>query len=225
MDVCINDIVGQKLGKTSNVLQSLDELFNEDACNYSRRSISMLNYTSENVIRNLKDSFQNEPITLSEINKGKYCIKDNGRHRCTLLKLHYLNELEKRKDIISLKEKYTIPALVEELDIEKTYSKYLIHLSNALVDVEEELDEKNHKTGNVVIIGENDECQVLNNDGLLEYMKKSIKNIPRDILENVLPNIYNRDENFKNFVDINLKDSIIYDFYHKHTEGNELSIF
>lgn len=133
--ICIADIIGDNItgNETNNLLNELQSLFSENKGNkYNIRSNSMLKYTSENIIQGLSESFNREPISIAEVKKDKYIIKNNGRHRCALLKAHYLKELSKCKNEIdkqNLKSKYTIPAEVERLDIIKTYSKYLLKLA------------------------------------------------------------------------------------------------
>jgi len=57
----------------------------------------MLDYSSEEIIEKLSSSFNDEPICVQEIDKGKYAISTNGMHRYSVLRAHYLLELQRVK--------------------------------------------------------------------------------------------------------------------------------
>lgn len=213
--ICIADIIGDNINgdETNNLLKELQSLFSENKVNkYNTRSNSMLKYTSENIIQGLSESFSREPISLAEVKKNKYVIKNNGRHRCALLKANYLKELSKCKDEVdkqNLKSKYTIPVEVERLDVIKTYSKYLLKLANNKFHTREELDKNYMRTGNLTITDDNGTSKTYSDDELVEYVKSMIDKIPENDLKNTIPSLYSKEEYFKEYTDANLRETCI----------------
>ena len=206
--VCIDDVVGKYRGKTQKVLNELNELFNEEAESYKKRSVSMLKYDSEEVINCLKESFVAEPIELKEIKKGKYIIGNNGMHRVNLLRVHYFNELKKcnsSEQIKDLKRKYTIDVNVEMLDVIKTYSRYLISLINSDITIEDEIDENILKTENVILFDEHNNSKKLDNNQLLKFVISNI-NLIKDEVKTDLKRICESDRYFREYLKLLPKD-------------------
>lgn len=213
--ICIADIIGDNItgNETNNLLNELQLLFSENKENkYNIRSNSMLKQTSENIIQSLSESFNREPIFISEVKKDKYIIKNNGRHRCALLKAHYLKELSKCKNEIdkqNLKSKYTIPAEVERLDIIKTYSKYLLKLAKNKFHTQEELDKNYIRTGKLIITDDNGDSKTYSDGELVKYVKSTIDKISENELKNTIPRLYSKEEFFREYTDTNLKETRI----------------
>lgn len=207
--ITISNVIGKSMNTSKNILLELNELFDETADEYQKRSITMLDYNKDNIIDNLQKSFLKEPITLTEINRGKYVVRDNGMHRCSLIRTHYLNELSRCKELNKIKEienKYTITAFLENLDLVKTYSSYIFSLLNKNVTLEEELDNNYKKTGKIVLNYENGKKNILNDNELIEYLKGNMRDIPNSDLKNNLIKLSKKDDHFKEFVKENLNE-------------------
>ena len=127
----IADIVGYEyewMNVTPNVFKSLDSFFDSNGDGYHSRSVGLLDYSTGELLAKLQDSYIDEPIKVSEIDKGKYIITSNGLHRYTVLRCHYLQECASAKDefeLKSLRDKYTIPVQLQALNYEKTYCNFL----------------------------------------------------------------------------------------------------
>ena len=209
--ISVADIVGKDKGKTRNLLDELNELFDMTAESYKRRSVSMLEYSSKEIVSKLKQSFAKEPIELKEIKQGKYIVGNNGMHRVTLLRVHYIEELtgiQDRDKIRDIKEKYTIDVVVEELDKVKTYSRYLISLFDRNVTIEDEIDKKYLKTQNIIMYDEDGNNRILNHGQLIAYVKERINTILENGHKDELMRVYRTDEYFKEYVDMFLKEEI-----------------
>ena len=166
-DVSIADILGYRDGR-ANIFLTMSDFFDSEGDGYHRRSIGMLDYTSDEIMCELADSFEREPITIDDTGEGKYVISSNGLHRFTVLRAHYLNELEKcngdAKKELKLVEKYFIPVRVNELDHIKTYSKFLLTRFNPNIkSIKSEWDENYQYTGKMVI-GYSDGKQIVVGD-------------------------------------------------------------
>lgn len=172
----------------------------------------MLNYSKDDIIKELEESFYIDAIRLSEIGKDKYVIRDNGMHRAIIIKSHYINELSKcniAEKIEEIKKKYTIPVLVEKIDIIKTYSNYLLHLINKNFSIELELDNQYKKTNRVVLYDEEEKKHILNDKELIKYVKENIPKTLNEILKKKITKVYTEDEYFKRYVDKQLNGTII----------------
>lgn len=201
--VCIADVVGKDRGKSQNILTELNNLFDRTGAAYKKRSISMLRYNSSDIVNELRNSFKEEPIELKEIKHGKYIVGNNGMHRVNLLKVHYLNECKNcsnRDEIVNLNEKYIIDVIVEKLDVIKTYSKYILSLVDRNLLIEDELDDRYKKTGNVIMYDDNEAYRVYNNAKLVEYVKNRIGEL-KNVESNIeLIQLYKSDEYFKDYL-------------------------
>jgi len=122
-NVSIADILGTR--KNVDLDKNFGLLFNEGSSEFQTRDLGLLEYTSDQILNVLSESFKTHPIVISEVNTGKYIIEDNGYHRYSILRLHYLNEYMKVKDnpllVAELNEKYKVPVKVYKLDTTKTY--------------------------------------------------------------------------------------------------------
>ena len=124
-------------------------------------------------------------------------------HRVNLLKVHYLNECKNcsnRDEIVNLNEKYIIDVIVEKLDVIKTYSKYILSLVDRNLLIEDELDDRYKKTGNVIMYDDNEAYRVYNNAKLVEYVKNRIGEL-KNVESNIeLIQLYKSDEYFKDYL-------------------------
>ena len=171
-----------------NLFVYMSNFFSESGDGYQQRSLSMLEYSTDEVVDKLKSSYEKEPLKLEEADKGKFVVGSNGMHRFNVLKAHYLKELSMldENDQIGkerLRKKYTIPAYVDEVDYVKTYSACIIGLLNNIqetkFEVSPEFDEKWQHTGNVVVksLGDIEFKKVMNDEQLLKFVDYQFTNV------------------------------------------------
>lgn len=211
-NVSVADVIGVSIGETKSILLELNELFDEEKGTYQNRSVSMLEYDKNNIIKGLQKSFSKEPIILSEIAREKYVVSNNGMHRCNLLRVHYLSEKLHSKDskqVEKLERKYQIPVRLEKIDKIKTYSSYLLQLSNQVSNIEQELDDNYQRTGSVILTDKEDKQHKLNDRQLIEYLKLQTASISKEKLKTTIPERYEKDEYFADFIEQYLKDTEI----------------
>jgi len=221
--VSISRIIGYDTGFrniSSNILQSMDAFFDAKGDGYHSRSIGMLQYTKENIIENLIKSFEREPITVIETGEGNYTILSNGLHRYTLLRILYLSEISKtNENREEIDGKYTIPVKITEIDLEKTYCKYLLinfqlhHAQDVYIqDVCTHYDEKYLPTGNVEIRYTNGTKQIMTKDELIEFTRQCIKKVEDfSFLSLCIQEISNQFQSFKCFINENFFDIFMLD--------------
>jgi len=202
-NVSIADVVGyDSYEGTEDIFSSFSKFFDSNGDGYHCRSIGLLDYSSEEIMGKLGSSFEEEPMCVEEIDNGKYAISTNGMHRYTVLRAHYLMELQKVKgnleDVQNLREKYTIPVKLNEVDYLKTYAKFLIMCSNSNYSVHLELDENYDYTGNVEICF-GDEKQVLNDDELIEFARQSLLSLS-DNQKEIIDFLASKYESFNEFM-------------------------
>lgn len=216
--VCIADILGYDYswkGLSNNLAKNFHGFFgNQDS--YHSRSLGMLKYGSNDIIEKLSRSFTSEPIKTLELEDGKKVISVNGLHRYTLLRIHYINELNKVKGNEDkeeeLKQKYSIPIEVTKVDLLKTYCNYIISfVTHDSVYISNEYDDNYKRTGKVKLSSKN-ETITLDDAQLIEYTKKIIRSLPQYIEELLINDInisceyYN---SFKLFIDTYFSEEII----------------
>lgn len=207
--LCIDSVIGKDRGKTQVLLMELNDLFDTSGENYRRRSVSMLDYQSSEIVLKLENSFKTEPVELKEIEDGKYIIGNNGMHRINLLKVHFCKELKSNdRDSTKLRDKYTINAIVEEIDVIKTYSRYLLSLYDKNILLEDEINDKYEKTENTVIYDENGIYKVFSYNDLIDFVKTKLKVILRNGHKKTLLDLYKTDGCFKNYIDLFLKEKL-----------------
>ena len=217
--VSVADIVGHNEKITTNIFGSLDNFFNENGRGYETRSLSMLEYNKDNIIEGLQKSFDIEPIQLLETGEGNYTVFINGLHRFTVLRALYLSEVANAKgnkeELERLAEKYTIPAKITEIELEKTYCKYLLNRAypkDPQMDVKRlynQYDENFNRTGKVIIEYSNGEKAILDNEELMLLTKQRDKDsINLQDLPLRLQNNYNKYKSFRTFMDANFSDLI-----------------
>ena len=215
-NMSIGDIIGYdyewRLGTTNaNILSGFEKYFNKEGSNYERRSLGMLDYTSNEVINQLWKSFSKEPITVREADEGKFIIDNNGLHRYTILKLHYLNELSKASTVEErqqVKAKYTIPVERKNIDYTKTYCNYLLE-SVFDARLSQELDENYTYTGKSII--QIDKKTILMDDNeLIRFAREKLINLPSQYLseinEMMIKNDCQKYPSFQKFIQDNFGD-------------------
>lgn len=200
--ISIADIVGYDYSwrNSRDIILSFDNYFNKQGTNYQTRSISMLNYSSEEIIDGLSKSFIKEPICIQEAERGIYTISTNGLHRYTILKMHYLNDLIKSTSASSrraLKEKYKIPVRIQRINYIKTYCNYLLDTFFS-IDLYQERDGKGRTTGKTRIISEKKEI-VMTDEELIKYTREKLKNVDSVLYENAEKAVSLRSEKYQSF--------------------------
>ena len=188
------------LGDTSDV-QSLSlghfaekmcTFFDEAGNGYEKRSLGMLDYTSDNVVDCLRPSFASQPIYLNECGDSTYYVGQNGKHRIHLLKFHYLKELANidKTNLFAmerLNQKYTIDCVIKPIDYIKTYCFYILDKTKTSerLSIESELDTNYMRTGRskVVELSDNVKSETIVSDdelirmaehSLLQYIEREI---------------------------------------------------
>lgn len=215
--ISIADIIGYDYtwrNQTNNLAANFSGFFSMGS-SYQQRSISMLEYTSDEVIEGLSRSFKTEPIQILELDGGKKVVTDNGLHRYTVLRLHYINELSKikgnKEKEEELRKKYTIPVRLTKVDLFKTYCQFLIkEASQDRVYVCNNYDSNFDRTG-LVEVTEGNKRAILNDEELLEYTKYKIINMPSQMREwfNLrMVNYSEQYESFKSFINTYLSKEI-----------------
>lgn len=230
--ISIADVVGYDADFEGNynVFSSLDHFFDENGGGYATRSLGMLELDKDNIIENLKQSFFREPMVLMETGENSYTISTNGLHRYTMLRLFYLNEASKvrgnQEELEKLKEKYTIPASVVGMDLEKTYCKYILKRAEfegfdwQVTDVNTEYNSDYEVTGNVVIRYGNGQTEVLTHEQLMSMTRERI--LEDDNFKNNYPelqNMYNKYPSFEKFIDENFLDIVPLQKQHFNERG------
>lgn len=190
--ISVGDILGYDYkwrissSQSPNILSCFSSYFDRKGMSYQTRSIGMLDYSSEEVITALMQSFKREPIVLSEADEGKYVVSSNGLHRYTILRLHYLNEISKassEEEKLAIKEKYKIPVKVEKIDYIKTYCNYLLDYFFD-IKIRMEYDDNNNYTGNVVF-SEQKTKRIMNDIGLLEFTSSCFQRLNPSFIETI----------------------------------------
>lgn len=132
-NISMNDLIGfyEKRNVSLKFPDVLDDFFDELGDGYHSRSVGLLSFELDELFNILFTSFEVEPIKTLEAD-NKHVILTNGMHRFIILRLLYLNERSKcsNNDLDNLNQKYTIPVQTTQVDLIKTYCKYLIDIFN-----------------------------------------------------------------------------------------------
>lgn len=146
---------------------------------YHTRSLSLLDLTTLDCMDKLSHSFDEEPLKVKEASEGKYTIGSNGLHRYSVLRTLYLIEMMRasgdKEQTEKIKEKYTIPVLVENIDYTKTYSNYILSIFIPSIWLKKELDEELKATGRSIINLPSGETLKLTDEELIVYVGNVIK--------------------------------------------------
>jgi len=124
--------------QSDDIIGFLNSLFDSTGSDIQTRSLGMLKYNANNIISSLQTSFSKETIHVGQTTDGKYMITNNGRHRFALMKLLYLDEVNKAtsiEEINQIKEKYTIPVTINKVDLDRSACKNIIETINPNLEV------------------------------------------------------------------------------------------
>lgn len=182
-------------GVSNNVFESLNSYYNDQEEGYLKRSCDELSKTPEEMLAS--DSFEVEPMKLRNLHpdEGIYIVYTNGLHRYSALRSLYLAELYKNPhDEDKLRKKYTIKAMVGNLDILKTYCHYVIKKTMPAM-LEPLCDSTGQKIEKMLLITSDNEKKILTDDELLEFTRNLIEENPEFVNENL------KDSNFRYFID------------------------
>lgn len=219
--VSIADIVGYDTDwrdVVPDVFLSIDDLFSSTASTYESRSLSMLNYNKDNVMDGLRKTLENsdEEMVLVETGEGSFAVFTNGLHRYTVLRAFYLAEAAKVKEddeeLKKLAEKYTIPAQVVGIDMEKTYSKYLIITMEAfgadfkIRDIRTHYDDSFTRTGNTEFVYIDGAKDILTDEELRKFLIGEILKFGPEHLFGLISSDYEKYESLKKFINDLNKD-------------------
>ncbi|MDD4407300.1 MAG: hypothetical protein PHF30_04610 [Bacilli bacterium] len=211
--ISIADIIGyqKNIMQSSNIFLSISFFFESNADEYHSRSIDLLNYNANDLLKVLKNSFLIDPMAVKEMPNKKYIIVTNGFHRYTLLRAHFVNE-SYNMDITSdeylkLKKKYEIPIKTHRLDLTKTYCKLLLlNNPNFKGKIKPEFDNNYQTTGNIILELTNDKKIVVSDDKLIEIIRLFIKNTICEEYFDLILYYYNNFKDFKIFININFPE-------------------
>lgn len=201
-NVCIKDILGYDYGwrgEPSDLYQSFTSYFDSEGDTYHSRANSMLNYSSSEMVEKLSQSFKDEPISLLEVEKGKYVVETNGIHRFNILKVCYFGEIKKcrsQEEIDAVNKKFTIPVQVSKIDIFKSYCNYLLNRFQS-DNVWFSIDKSNSKLS---ILSYEMKKITLNNHELLQHISDNIK--PEIIEESEINYFCQKYPSFKEFLSL-----------------------
>lgn len=200
MEISIADIYGYDTCKGENIFESFEKYFESNGDTYHTRSIGLLDYSSDEIIKKIDRSFYSEPIKVAEVEKNKYVITVNGRHRFTVLRAHYLMELYKSiiPDEKELKEKYKIPVKCERLNTLKTYSVYILRQCGLKEGIRVDWDEYYRPTGLLEFVKSDGTKEKIDDTHLLKMTALAIENNPK-IIRDIQARAY-LSESFKEYV-------------------------
>lgn len=205
--ISIADIIGyeKNITQSYNIFHSISYYFESNIDEYHSRSVDLLNYYSDDLLKVLKNSFLIDSMAVKEIANKKYVLITNGFHRYTLLRAHFVNE-SYNMDITSdeylrLKKKYEIPIQLHKLDLTKTYCKLLLlNNPNFKGKIKSELDNNYQNTGNVILELESNKEIVTSDDELIEIIRLLIRNTNNEDYFKLISYYYYNYEDFKLFI-------------------------
>lgn len=147
--VCITDIIGSDaFNYDGNIYNLMERFFDEQGDPYHRRSTDLLEIPSSDIMESLKYSFSDDEIILADYD-GKYFVRTNGNHRIFAMYMNYLLESqnadtpEKQE---ALKKKYTFPALVGEIDTDKSYANFMLQSKRSKKYIDRVFDREQFRT-------------------------------------------------------------------------------
>ena len=210
--VCIDEILGYDYkfyGDNNNIVMSLSNFFDENGTTYQQRSVSMLHYSSEEVVKGLENSFIIEPMVVDEVESNKYVISRNGLHRYSLLKTHYMIEMSKavndeQRELI--RKKYTIPVSINKLDRIKTYSNFILaKLDEKREWLSAEYDNNYKLTGNSCL-ETRDKKIILSDEQLILYVRSVFESLDNETTQHFLNYYCDLYSEFREYVELYLSD-------------------
>ena len=195
--VCVGDIKSTVMGGSSSLYFEFASLYNENnTSDYYKRDMDLLEYTPEELNSVLRSTFENEPVDLLKLSNNEYVINQNGRHRVNLLKINYLGEMQNctfPEEINAIREKYSIPAKVHEIDKIKTLSNYILKkIDNEKFFLSNEYDSNYNKTGKTSLRVGKDKI-VLSDEELLEFTRDELQKHPGTLDNLAIDSAYNKE--------------------------------
>lgn len=172
--VCITDVIGSDLFEgTGNIYDLMEKFYDEDGDMYHSRSADLLKIPSEQIMERLSESFSDDPIKLAEY-EGKYFVSVNGNHRVFAMYLNFLLESQNAdtpEKLEALKKKYTFPALVGEIELDKSYANFILQSKISKKCIES----INNDTENYYIIADNGKRKrVISDSEIDEFVRNSL---------------------------------------------------
>lgn len=186
-------IIELREGNTANIFEMMDQFFDSEGSGYHRRSLGMLSLTTENAMNELKRSFEIEPLSVRESGEGNYLINTNGCHRFTVLRTLCLKELAEADNdpekIEVIRRKYTIPAQITGIDLDKTYAKFVLSMIGSqrpdvhIIDMETAYTEDYRPTDDMVLVYKKDEerkRRTITKEQFIELARQALIRCPKD---------------------------------------------
>ncbi len=195
--ISVADIVGHaymREGKVKDIFESMDDFFDSNGDVYHSRSLGMLSLDSDTIMDKLGPSLERNPLHVNESGNSSYLITEDGFHRFTILRVMYLKELYEAngdpKKIEELRKKYTIPASVMGIDVDETYSKFILSFigtqdpSIYIKDMERYYDPDTCiPTEDILVTYEKENCHrksILSRDEFIMLAKRALLKCPKD---------------------------------------------
>ena len=197
----IADIVGSYTQRdgSANILDTMKKYFKYGGESYSSRDNDYLNFESfEEAAKYLK----NKPIDVSEFDNGNYVVADDGIHTYMILRALYLDECEKGNK--KNRNNYMVPATVERIDLDMTYSQFMIRelfgVNSSITRTSENkfiLDLEYGKDGRY--------CKEVNRKIIKNIIGDALDYYPGKKLEHI-KNAYGDYDSFREYIDDNYPD-------------------
>ncbi len=196
--------------KGKNILQTMTLFYERGGDGYHTRALGLLDYESGSALLEglRKRNDDTKDMVVREVEDGKYIISNNGLHRYTLLRFHYL--LERSKKEISeeeLREKYTIPVTFDEkVNHFKTYCNFIILIANNDIRYIDFYNEDKNKCK--LSYHSNNSKKEISMEQLLFLAQQSVDLIDEYDIKTI-SDYYDRVPSFKVFVDTYLLNLVV----------------
>jgi len=187
--------------KGKNILYTFENFYQKNGDGYHTRALELLEYKSgEQLLKGLERRNRDTiDMKVKQIEDGKYIISNNGLHRFTVLRFHYLlDSMRKEKTEEELRELYKIPVTLTAItNLKQTYCNYLIQKANPNIS----WISFNSKEDRITIYyNSGKESQVINEENLLYLAIQSVDMLDSNSLLEVI-NYYNSYDSFHMFID------------------------
>ena len=214
-------VVNCEYYKGKNILYTFENFFEKHGDGYHTRALGLLEYESgEQLIKELeKRNRDTTDMQIRQIEDGKYIVSNNGLHRFTVLRFHYLLDcMKKEKSEEELRELYKIPVnITSKTNIKKTYCNYLIQKANPDIS----FISFNHSEDKITIYyNSEDKSKTITEEVLLDLAIQSIDMLDYDSLLEI-QHFYNNLATFHNFIDMYIPN-LLEKFDVKSKEGIKL---
>ena len=202
-------------------MYTFENFFEKHGDGYHTRALGLLEYESgEQLIKELeKRNRDTTDMQIRQIEEGKYIVSNNGLHRFTVLRFHYLLDcMKKEKSEEELRELYKIPVnITSKTNIKKTYCNYLIQKANPDIS----FISFNHSEDKITIYyNSEDKSKTITEEVLLDLAIQSIDMLDSDSLLEI-QHFYNNLATFHNFIDMYIPN-LLEKFDVKSKEGIKL---